>query len=43
MKGRFTGNNGFSLYLLVQQAMFQNHSGAGLPLDREKAYDRVNP
>ncbi|KAG1136310.1 hypothetical protein G6F37_012114 [Rhizopus arrhizus] len=43
MKGRFIGDNGLLLHLIVQQARFHKHTGIGLLLDQEKAYDRVNP
>ncbi|KAG0822606.1 hypothetical protein G6F19_011268 [Rhizopus arrhizus] len=43
MKGRFIGDNGLLLHLIVQQAIFHKHTGIGLLLDQEKAYDRVNP
>ena len=43
MKRRFIGDNGLLLHLIVQQARLSKHTGIGLLLDQEKAYDRVNP
>jgi hypothetical protein len=43
MKGRFIGDNGLMLHLLLQQARYLNYPGIGLLLDQEKAYDRVHP
>lgn len=43
MKGRFIGDNGLILHLLLQQARYRNYPGIGLLLDQEKAYDRVHP
>lgn len=41
MKGRFIGDNGLLLHLLLNQQA--QNSGIGLLLNQEKAYDRVNP
>ncbi|KAG1446861.1 hypothetical protein G6F56_009441 [Rhizopus delemar] len=43
IRGRFIGDNGLLLHLLIQQAQFTKYSGLGLLLDQEKAYDRVSP
>lgn len=43
MRGRFIGENGLLLHLMIQQARYQKYEGIGLLLDHEKAYDRVNP
>ncbi|KAG1136317.1 hypothetical protein G6F37_012049 [Rhizopus arrhizus] len=43
MKGRFIGENGLLLHLLLNQARYRQYPGIGLLLDQEKAYDRVNP
>ncbi|KAG1031569.1 hypothetical protein G6F25_012004 [Rhizopus arrhizus] len=43
IRGRFIGDNGLLLHLVIQQAQFTKYSGLGLLLDQEKAYDRVNP
>jgi hypothetical protein len=43
MKGRFIGDNGLALLLLLQQARYRKYQGIGLLLDQEKAYDRVHP
>jgi hypothetical protein len=43
IKGRFIGDNGLALHLLLQQARYRKYKGIGLLLDQEKAYDRVHP
>ncbi|KAG1035564.1 hypothetical protein G6F43_013205 [Rhizopus delemar] len=43
MRRRFISDNGLLLHLIVQQARLSKHTGIGLLLDQEKAYDRVNP
>jgi hypothetical protein len=43
MKGRFIGENGLRLHLLINQARYRQYPGIGLLLDQEKAYDRVHP
>ncbi|SAL97551.1 hypothetical protein [Absidia glauca] len=43
INGRFIGENGMVLHLLLQQARQQRDPGIGLLLDQEKAYDRVHP
>jgi exonuclease III len=43
MRGRFIGENGLLLHLLLNQARYHQYSGIGLLLDQEKAYDRVHP
>lgn len=43
VKGRFIGENGMYVHLILQQAREEHHPGLGLLLDQEKAYDRVLP
>ncbi|CAO3629834.1 unnamed protein product [Mucor hiemalis] len=43
MPGRFIGENGLMVHLLINQARYLKSTGIGLLLDQEKAYDRVNP
>jgi hypothetical protein len=43
IRGRFIGDNGLLLHLVIQQAQFTKYSGLGLLLKQKKAYDRVNP
>ncbi|CEP13570.1 hypothetical protein [Parasitella parasitica] len=41
MKGRFIGENGLILHLLLHQARYRQYPGIGMLLDQEKAYDRT--
>lgn len=41
--GRFIGDNGLALSLILEQARGFNCEGVGILLDQEKAYDRVHP
>lgn len=41
--GRFIGDNGFALSMVMEQARGFDSGGIGLLLDQEKAYDRVHP
>lgn len=43
MQGRFIGSQGLLLHLVLQKARYEHHTGLGLLLDQEKAYDRVHP
>ncbi|KAG1447516.1 hypothetical protein G6F46_011395 [Rhizopus delemar] len=43
IKGRFIGENGMYVHLILQQLRHDHHPGLGLLLDQEKAYDRVLP
>lgn len=43
MRWRFIDGNGLALELLVDQAKVLKHPEAGLLLDQEMAYGRINP
>lgn len=43
MHGRFIGDNGLLVHLIIQEGRYRNYPGIGMLLDQEKAYDRVNP
>ncbi|OBZ80787.1 hypothetical protein A0J61_11163, partial [Choanephora cucurbitarum] len=43
LQGRFIGDNGLLVHLILQQSRFHKTEGVGLLLDQEKAYDRVYP
>ncbi|KAG1067861.1 hypothetical protein G6F61_013339 [Rhizopus arrhizus] len=41
--GRFIGDNGFALSMILDESRGLDYSGVGILLDQEKAYDRVHP
>ena len=41
LPGRFIGENGLMVHIIVQQAQHQSAPGIGFLLNQEKAYDRV--
>lgn len=41
--GRFIGDNGFAMSMILDQSRGLDHPGVGILLDQEKAYDRVHP
>ncbi|CEP15119.1 hypothetical protein [Parasitella parasitica] len=42
LQNRFICDNGMALSMVLEQAQCFSHTGAGMLLDQEKAYDRVN-
>lgn len=42
LQQRFICDNGMALSMVLEEAQAFNHTGAGILLDQEKAYDRVN-
>ncbi|KAK4515183.1 Glycerophosphocholine phosphodiesterase [Mucor velutinosus] len=42
LQQRFICDNGMALSMVLEEARAFNHTGAGILLDQEKAYDRVN-
>ena len=43
MHGRYIGDHGQTLRLIMTDAKLSNSSGLGIMLDQHKAYDRIHP
>lgn len=41
--GRFIGDNGMAMSMILDESRGMNYTGVGILLDQEKAYDRVHP